>query len=335
MATENSIKDLYQTLKIYGIDKKFTKEILLPDWWEDEIADSQTGYFQAASIIAKNLGIDIAGLINKVEIINLKNPAQIKFKYPINLSFNQKDIWPNSLASKVSEIIEQLYDTPFKKISNDVLNIRSSILNQYKIVNLRNTLEFLWSSGIPVVHIPVFPKEINKMDGMAVNLDGRPIIILSKNRRHDAWLLFILAHELGHIIKGHLSNVDKIIYDVNLESEGDNEEKEANEFAIELLNGTKSPSYLSSSKVSQSSFELVNEIRPISKQFNIDPGVIALNYAYQTKNYPLVEQALKVLSPKANAVNLIKTIMTSKLDLGKLSEENYDYFAKLTSLNED
>jgi Zn-dependent peptidase ImmA (M78 family) len=335
MTTEYSINNVYRILQNYGIDKKFIKEFLLPDWWADEIADSKAGYFQTVSILAKNLGLEVSDFINRAESIKLKHPVLIKFKAASNVKINADDIWPNSLAVRISEIIEQVFSVQLKDLPHNALDVRASISEQYGQINFDNTLEYLWNSGIPVLHIPVFPKEINKMDGMAVNLNGRPLIILSKNRRHDAWLLFILAHELGHIVKGHISNKDQIIYDLNLELEEDKEEIEANEFAIELLNGTNNPSYLSTFKIYKSSFELVNDIRPIAKQFNVDPGVIALNYAYQTKNYALVEQALKVLTPKADAVKLVKTEMKSNLDLEKLSEENYNYFTKLTSLSED
>lgn len=335
MATEYNIKDIYRSLQNYGIDRKFIQDVILPTWWEDEIANSKTGYFQTASLISKNLGIDVSELINTTNSVALIHPANIKFKSPRNVTINATDIWPNSLAVKISETIDQLYSTPLKKLSNNALEIRNSIIERYGKIDLNNTLEYLWSSGIPVLHVPVFPKEVNKMDGMAVNLNGRPLIILSKNRRHDAWLLFILAHELGHIINGHLSNTDQIIYDVNLENEEDNEEQIANDFAAELLNATKSPSYFSSNNIFNSPYGLVNYIRPLSKKLSIDPGVIALNYAYKTKNYALAEQALNILSPKADAVKLIQMKMKDKLNLEKLSEENFEYFTKLTSLSED
>ena len=78
----------------------------------------------------------------------------------------------------------------------------------------------------------------------------------------------------------------------------------------------------------------MNFIRPLSKQLNIDPGVIALNYAYKNKNYALAAQAHKILTPKADAVKLIQMKMRAKLNLEKLSEENFEYFIKLTSLSE-
>ncbi len=334
MTTEYNIKNIYRSLQNYGIDRKFIQDIILPAWWEDEIANSKTGYFQTASLISKNLGIDISELINTTNSVALKHPAQIKFKSPRNVTINATDIWPNSLAVKISETIDQLYSVPLLNLTNNALEIRNSIIEHYGKIDLNNILEYLWSSGIPVLHVPVFPKEVNKMDGMAVNLNGRPIIILSKNRRHDAWLLFILAHELGHIVNGHLTNSAQIIYDVNLETEEDTEENIANEFASELLNGTKSPSYFSSNIIYNSPYDLINFIRPLSKQLSIDPGIIALNYAYKTKNYALAEQALNNLSPKADAVKLIQMKMRAKLNLEKLSEENFEYFIKLTSLSE-
>ncbi len=335
MATEYNIKNIYRALQNYGIDRKFIQDIILPTWWEDDIANSKTGYFQTASLISKNLGINVSELINPTNSVALIRPAKIKFKFPRNVTFNTTDIWPNSLAVKISETIDQIYSIPLLNLSNNALEIRNSIKGQYGKIDLNNMLEYLWSSGIPVLHVPVFPKEVYKMDGMAVNLNGRPLIILSKDRQYDAWLMFILAHELGHIVNGHLSNKDQIIYDVNLETEEDDEEHLADDFATELLNGTKSPSYFSSNKIFSSPYEFVNYIRPLSKKLSIDPGIIVLNYAYKTKNYALAEQAHKILTPKADAVKVIQLKMKTKLNLEKLSEENYDYFVKLTSLAED
>jgi Zn-dependent peptidase ImmA (M78 family) len=341
MITEYDIKKIYQSLQNYGIDKKFIQNIILPAWWNDEIANSKTGYLQTVSLISRNLGIDVSELITTTNSIALKRPANIKFKSPRNVTINKTDIWPNSLAFKISETIEQIYSIPLANISCNALDIRDAIIKLYGRIDLNNMLEYLWSSGIPVLHVPLFPKEVNKMDGMAVNLNGRPLIILSKKRRHDAWLLFILAHELGHIVNGHLSDTDQIIYDVNIqptedaEERIDAEEKEADDFAVELLNGTKTPFYFSSNIILNSTYDLVNHIRRLSKQLNIEPGIIALNYAYKNKNYAFAESALNNLAPKADAVKLIKMKMKSNLDLENLSEEDYEYFTKLTSLSED
>jgi len=334
MTTEYNIKSIYKTLTSYGIDENFVRNILLPEWWDDEIASSKVGYLQAISIIAKNLGADAADFIYATETITLKRSLGIKYKTAKNISFGDKDIWPQSLALRVSELIEQTYTNDITGLPNESLEIRSQIIERYNSITLNNVLEFLWSSGIPVLHVSEFPKSTKKMDGMAVNYKGRPIIILSKNRKHDAWLLFILAHELGHIVKGHINKLDSVIYDSDIEiEEQDNEEKEANNFALELLIGDSQPNIIK--KEIKLAFELVNIARPIGNKLNIDPGIIILNYAYRQRKYALSEQALKILSPHADAISVVKSKMQEYLKLENLSEENRDYFVKLTSLPEE
>ena len=80
MASDFNINTIYSTLKKFGIDKNFIKDILLPDWWEDEILKTKAGYLQTIDIISKNLGIDLANLLVNPGTINLKGNAQIKFK---------------------------------------------------------------------------------------------------------------------------------------------------------------------------------------------------------------------------------------------------------------
>lgn len=331
MTTEYNISNIYRSLQKHGIDKKFIKDILLPDWWDDEIANSKIGYLQTLSLIAKNLGIDISGLLNDPNSVSFTASINIKFKASQNIDLNTTDIWPNSLAIKINELISQTYSVPLQLLPDNAIDIRKLIIGKYEKITLENVLDFLWSSGIPVLHISEFPKEVNKMDGMAVNFNDRPIIITSKNRRHDPWLLFIVLHELGHIINGHLSSNENIIYDYNLETEieEDNEEKIATDFALEVLTGSKSTEYLSLDKVFDTGYKLINYIRPISKNLHLAPGSLALIYAHKTNNYALASSALNILNPNADAMKLMHSKIGKYLNLENLSEENYEYFSKL------
>ena len=63
MKVDFNINSIYYTLKKFGIDKNFIKDILLPDWWDDEIAKTKAGYLQTIDIISKNLGIDLASFL--------------------------------------------------------------------------------------------------------------------------------------------------------------------------------------------------------------------------------------------------------------------------------
>ena len=332
MASDFNINTIYSTLKKFGIDKNFIKDILLPDWWEDEILKTKAGYLQTIDIISKNLGIDLANLLVNPGTINLKGNAQIKFKKAKNIEIDDNLIWPKSLALRISELVEVVFHVEFKPLPESATEIRKQIIDTNQKVSLEALLDYLWKNGIPVLHVSEFPNDVNKMDGMITNLSGRPIINISKNRKHDAWLLFIIAHELGHFVKGHLTKSDNIIYDTDIEYEQDNEEKEANEFALELLTGSTSPEFKINQNI-DSSFKLLNQVNSIGRRMDIDPGVIALNFAYLTKKWALVEQTLKNLNPKADAVKKIKDKIIQNLNFDNTTEENTDFFLRITSLS--
>lgn len=273
MNANTNLDILFKTLKNYGFDRKFIQGILLPDWWNPEICDSKAGYLQTISIIAKNLGIRVEELIADSVSVVLKHSLSVKFKTAKNISFTEYDFWPKSLAVRIAEIIEQSYSIKFENPPSDPLNLRSELLTVYPQIDLSNLLDYLWAKGVPVIYISAFPQNVYKMDGMVVNFKGRPIILLSKSRKQDPWLLYILAHELGHIIKKHIVDSDLVIYDSDMENiQDDSEENEANDAALKLLTGLDNSNLIK--KRIPSAFLLVNIAREIGKKTNIDPGTI-------------------------------------------------------------
>ncbi len=331
MDNEYNISNIYNALSIYGIDKKFVKKVLLPEWWDDEIANTKAGYLQTISIIAKNLGIDITRWLDSQTLIP-KLQYKVKFKTAKNVSLSSNDLWPQSIAIRVNELLKNTFTRKYDVAPADINVIRDDIIRNYDRITLANILDYLWTAGIPVLHVSEFPKGLKKMDGMVIKTEDRPVIILSRNRKHEAWLLFIIAHELGHIAKGHINNKEDVIYDSDIEyEEEDYEEKEATEFALELITKNKNPNFISQPNIT--AFRLNTLSKNISNELKIDPGVIALNFAFKHKNFPLAEQALKILNPQADAVLLVKEKIRSYLELNRLSEENLDFFMKLTSLS--
>lgn len=334
MSNEFNINTILKSLKNFGIDKKFISEILLPDWWTPDIADTKAGYLQTLSIISKNLGLSFENLLANPENITLKTFVPIKYKTASNVTIDSRNIWPRSLSIRISELIEKTFFIPYSILPNDSLEMRNEIINRYSTVNLESALDFLWSSGVPVLFISEFPRDIYKMEGMVINFNERPIVLISQNRRQNSWVLFILSHEIGHIIKKHISETEPIIYDTEFEQfSDDNEEKEANLEALKLLTGQENPNFID--ETPESSYKLANLARKIGSQINVDPGTIVLNFAYKKNDYPLAQQALKVLDPRADAISLIKSKMIEYLNFDSLTEENLEYFTKITTLTED
>src|SRR5215475_7795904 len=76
------------------------------------------------------------------------------------------------------------------------------------------------------------------MEGMVTIARGRPVIVLTKKTSQCDWMLFILAHELGHVALKHLEETEgQAIVDDTVEDSDSNDaqEKDANGFATKLL----------------------------------------------------------------------------------------------------
>jgi hypothetical protein len=165
------------------------------------------------------------------------------------------------------------------------------------------------------------------MDGMAAHLNGRPIIVISSGQKFSARLVFVIAHELGHIACGHVQ--DGVLIDENiLEEITDQEEKEANDFAVKLLFGDNQYSWGQMS----SAVDLARTARKLGNQDRVDPGVVALNYAWQKSDWRIGTTALKIIEPNANASAKINHFLNENLDWEELSKDSQEYLKLVTGV---
>ena len=128
-------------------------------------------------------------------------------------------------------------------------------------------------------------------------IDGRPVIVLCKRDRHTAWLLFILAHELGHIALSHIKD-NEVLLDEDVKDLGDQEEEEANAFAIELLAGDADRRYSYTGDTWLGAQQLAQLAAEVGARDCVDPGHIVLNYAHTMNGYwGVANAALDILEP--------------------------------------
>jgi len=182
-----------------------------------------------------------------------------------------------------------------------------------------------------VLHVSAFPPKAKKMDGLASVRGNHYAIVLSKNAKYSAWLLYILAHELGHIVLGHVS-ADGVLLDELVDRKGgDEEEIAANTFALELLTGDEElkvehkGGHVSARGLARAASDAgVNE--------QIDPGHIVLNWAYQIggNSFAVANATLELLEPHADATALVRSSMIIHLDKTLLPEDTYQFILRVT-----
>jgi len=317
---------LYTRLSKMGFPPKFIREKALPEWWNSDLEENPVAVMEAAGYISKRLGLDIASVFNPNVPIKFKKVKSPKFKKRQNTD-EQSLLVAQGLATRIAEIAGYACKYPVNELAADASQIRKTILKNHSCVDLESLISFCWSCGIPVIHFSDFPQNTSKMDGMAAHLNGRPIIVISSGQKFSARLVFVIAHELGHIACGHVQDGVLVDQDINKEIQ-DKEEKEANQFAEKLLFGETIYRWEQISNP----IDLVQIASKFGNQDRVDPGVVALNYAWQKSDWRIGTTALKIIEPNANASAKINHFLNENLDWEELSKDSQEYLKLVTGV---
>lgn len=276
-------KQLIKELDALGL--KGSKALkLLPDWWE-EVAESLGGQIEIRGWIAQFFGLYFDENGN-FERRNKVSEAAFRAKKSVDIE-NLK-VAADFAAAVAKQVLRVV---PSHKNSSipDALELRNEILNaNKKWVGFNDLLEICWSRNIPVIYMPGLPMT-GKMDGMVLRDNNKYVIILSKKAQNDhpSRLLFVLAHEIGHIACNHLSGeqsqiaeekvIDKSTASDDLSNDITRQENEADDYARQLLIGEKGG-------FTYNNFSLPNLLAPhiekIGLEKKIEPGFIVLNAAH-------------------------------------------------------
>ncbi len=316
--TISPMQTLYAKLQSLGFQQKKIKQ-LLPEWWNDDIAKTPAGLQEASLILSKYLSIQYSSLIGDAE--PCFNLPQHKFKHAKNVQelYLSKAVALSALAGRLTL---EAYDTPLAQLESlSAQSIRETLLNRnYPWVDFNILLDYCWEIGIPVIFVENLPSP--KMQGLALQLYDRPVIILTSKHKHG-YLVFHLAHELGHIILGHVSNDHWIIDEKINENNDEDIEQAANQFALELLTGQDNAAYKASRNLYPN--QLADSALHVGREHKVDPLHIVLNYGHTNQSMPVANSACKALVNKLNIrefdQDIAKSTFMQYVDVDRLDDE--------------
>lgn len=322
-----SMQDLYQRLAEAGLDRAFLQKVVLPPWWDDKMAVVPASRELAELYLAHGLSLDIDALSNPAAPLILPNTG-IRFKRSHRTG--QEHLRPTALvAQRVGAMLAEglPHLPPFKEPQRHaMMGVRDWLFTHgYKEVNLRSLLEFCWAHGIVVFHLGprALPQKAHKIDGMAMFVEGLPVIMLGSNRQYTAWLLFHLAHELSHLLLCHVTEDTPPLVDSDLETspESDPQEIEANFGALSILTEYEVPAIdiRPTAKVATLTLDCEN----LGRQYRVDPGAIALIWAQRhdkEKTFPIAATALKNMRASESSRTIVNDAIRARLDLEQLPE---------------
>ena len=134
------------------------------------------------------------------------------------------------------------------------------------------------------------------MHAMVVRVDDRYAILLGRDSRYPAPVAFTLAHELGHVLLGHLEGVPALaeLKDPATATETDDQEYEADRFALTLLTSRPDPD-IETSLPDFNAPTLAKAVSRAAPQYKIEPGTLALILAHSRGAWPVAMSALKFI----------------------------------------
>lgn len=326
--TNPQMKRLYSKLQTVGYTRKYVKS-LLPDWWDDEIAETPAGLQQASLILGQTLGVRAETLWTEKAVPDFRLPQGIRFKHRNNVETDDLNI-ACAVAQSLARIVLKAFPAtkPLPDFYPDAGELRRQLLKDKPWVSFHDLLKHCLELGVPVIHLSHLPRNAKKMEGLAFEYNGRPVIILTGKRTHG-YLLFDLAHELGHITLRHVT-AERSVIDREIDSEADDaEESAANRFALELITGDPGCKIVPNGHGLNAN-GLANAAVISGKRHQIDPTHIVLNYAHtqekelNQKRWPVANLAIKLITKDTPTdQELLSDALLKMLDMDKLSEDDY------------
>jgi hypothetical protein len=209
--------------------------------------------------------------------------------------------------------------------------LRAAILRGSRFVDLNSLLATCWALGVPVIYLRVFPLEAKSMHAMVVTLGDRFAILLGRDASYPAPVAFTLAHELGHVMLGHLTGASALVdlKDPAMANAADEQEAEADRYALTLLTGSPDPDIQTSDEAFNAP-TLAAAVREASSRYAIEPGTLALCLAYRRNAWPVAMAALRFIYGERKAAwHEVNGIAKRELDWDAIGSEATEYIQNL------
>ncbi len=302
-----------------------------PEWWSDDAATSPSARAELRFTLARRLGLSAPSLLGqRVEFV-WRDKARFKHLADLDEApFHALTSFGAAIGQSLLRAAPSAVPVP----QVTAATLRGMLTREGGVVNLQGLLSVCWAVGIPVIHLRVFPLENKSMHAMVVRGGSRFAILLGKDASYPSPVAFTLAHELAHVLLGHLG-LGTVLMDVVDPAEGargDLEEEEADRFALELLTGSPNPDIRINFERFNSA-ELADVVVKAGPPRGIDPGTLALCVAYRTTAWPVAMAALRLIyGPGKPVWREVNQLAASQLTWTELDDGAADYLARVIGM---
>lgn len=302
-----------------------------PSWWAQEADGSPSARAELRFALARRLGLSPKGLTgDRVEFV-WRDEARFKH---LTSETAEEQAALTSFGISVGQLL--LRATPATGSLPDLSadKVRAALLGAAPWVDLSGLLAVAWGLGIPVIHLRVFPLSSKSMNAMVVTAGGRPAILLGRDAQYPAPVAFTLAHEIGHIALGHLGEASALVdLDDSGSPLGDDQENEADRYALEVLTGTPEPRVVTNID-NFTAISLAGAAMQSGQAHGIEPGTLALVLGFQSGRWPIANKALeKIYDAPRSVWHSVNAFAANQLDMAALGEDGAEFLTRVMALN--
>ncbi|MDH7972521.1 ImmA/IrrE family metallo-endopeptidase [Sphingomonas sp. AR_OL41] len=305
-----------------------------PQWWTDAAGESASARNELRFVLARALGLDPRALIDG---------DQVRFAATVGPRFkalSAADVAEQHAIASFGQSIARLLSAatvpePAPRVS--AARMRAFMLDHGIVPSFQSITAICWQFGIPVAYLDITPLEAKRMHAMAAGRGMRCAILVAFRDSLYAKAAFTIAHELGHIMLGHLDE-EAAYLDVEDPMSGTDRspaEDEANRYALELLTGRPEP-VITTSTDDYNAQQLARAAADAGAIEGVDPATIALCDGFRTGDWARSTAAcLRIQGRPANVAVEANGYAERQLDMEKLGEDSRVYLRRVLGLDDD
>jgi hypothetical protein len=327
--TMNESARLVRQLRQLGLSRQAI-ERAWPGWWSAEAESSTSARTELAFSLARRFGLDPRSLLEGSGGAEFRWADEARFKHRSNQSDAELSAITSFGKSVATALLAATPPGTSAIMGVSAAAIRAAILREGRpYPELGDLLALAWAVGVPVVQLRLYPLSRKRMAAMTVEVNSRSAVLIGKDANYPAPIAFYLAHELGHVAHGHAAG-GRLLVDFEMAHpalvQDDEEERMADEFALEVLTGRPQPFVVAASGQRSSARELARVALSAGPDLGIEPGVLAQCYGFSTGDWPAASGALRRIYTEARAVwQPINALARRELDLRAIPADSAEF----------
>lgn len=216
-APEVSVKELRRRAGRFGVPAEVIQSVA-----------SVVGARRRLDVVARGFGWDPREIV--ADTLAPPRPAELMVLKRRSTTGDKGDALL-ALAESLARRGALAYPRTPGAVPADPGELRKAVLGDATEMTLEALLRWCWDAGVVVV--PMLGR--GAFSAGAWTIGEQPVVVLKEAPDYFAYWLFALAHELGHLARGHVTRRGLVDVERAWEGDDDQQEREANAYALDLL----------------------------------------------------------------------------------------------------